>query len=41
MDIVSTDMANAISTNVSTSCYGKNVRYKIDCYILDTVTINN
>ena len=37
MDIVSTKMTNTIATNVSITCHNKKVRYKIDCYILDTV----
>ena len=37
MDIVSTKMRDTIPTNLSISSDDKNVRYKIDCYILDTV----
>ena len=43
MYIVSTKMANTIATNVtstaSVNCHSKNVRYKIDCYILHTVLL--
>ena len=39
MDIVSKNMTNTISTNVSTSYDGKNVRSKMDCYILHTVLV--
>ena len=34
MYIVSTNVANTISANVSTNSDNKNVRYKIDCHIL-------
>ena len=37
IDIVSTKMTNAITTNVPINFDGKNIRYKIDCYILHTV----
>ena len=37
MDIVSTNVANNISRNVSTNSDGKKVRYKIDCYINDHI----
>ena len=37
MDIVSTKMANTIATNASIKFHNKKLRYKIDCYILQTV----
>ena len=37
--IVSTNMTNTISANVSTNSNGKKVRYKMDCYIFHTVLI--
>ena len=39
MDIVSTDMTNAIRTNMSANSDGKKKRYKMDCYILHTVLL--
>ena len=39
MDIVSTKMTSTIETNASINCHNKNVRYKIDCYILHTVLL--
>ena len=39
MDIVSTEMTNAIATNVSVNYHNKKVRCKIDCYILHTVLL--
>ena len=36
MDIVSSNLPNTITTNLSTNSVAKKVRYKIDCYILDT-----
>ena len=39
IDIVSTKMANTIATNASINSYGKNVRYKIYCYILRIVLL--
>ena len=41
--IVSTQMTNTIATNaistVSINCHNKKVRYKIDCYILQAVSL--
>ena len=39
MDIISAIMTNTIATNVSRNSDDKNVRYKIDCYTLDTVLL--
>ena len=39
MEIVSTKKTNTVTTNVSTNFEDKNVRYKIDCYILHTVLL--
>ena len=43
MNIVSKKMTNTIATNatstVSISCHNKKVRYKIDCYVLQTVLL--
>ena len=39
IDIVSTKMENTIATNASINSYGKNVRYKIYCYILRIVLL--
>ena len=39
MDIASTEMTNAIATNKSINSYDKEVRYKIDCYILRIVLL--
>ena len=36
MDIASTKMTNTIATYVSIKTHNQKVRYKIDCYILDT-----
>ena len=32
-------MTNNIATNLSVNCHAKKVRYKIDCYILNTVLL--
>ena len=37
-DILSTKKTNAIVTNVTKNCRSKKVRYKIDYYILHTVS---
>ena len=37
--IVSTNVSNTISTNVSTNSDGERVRYKINCYILHAVLV--
>ena len=39
MDIVSTKKTNTIATNVSINCHTNKVRYKTDCYILNTVSL--
>ena len=39
MDIVSTKVTNTIATNMSINSDNKNVRYKIDCYILKRVLL--
>ena len=39
MENVSTKITNTIATNVSTNFEDKNVRYKVDCYILHTVLL--
>ena len=39
MDIVSTKMTNTIVANVSINSDDKKVRYKIDCYIWNTVLL--
>ena len=39
MENVSTKITNTIATNVSTNFEDKNVRYKIDCYILHTILL--
>ena len=39
IDIVSTKIANTIATDVPINSDDKKVRYKIDCYILNTVLL--
>ena len=39
MDIISTNTTNSIAANVSINCHTKQVRYKIDCYILHAVLL--
>ena len=39
MNIVSTKMTNTIAKNVSINSYDKEVRYKINCFILHTVLL--
>ena len=39
MGIISTNVVNTTSTNVSTNSDGKKVRYRIDCYILQRVLL--
>ena len=39
VDVVSAKRTNTIATNVSINCHSKKVKYKIDCYILQTVLL--
>ena len=39
MDTVSTRMTNTIVTNASINDHNKKVRYKMDCYILQTILL--
>ena len=39
MDIVSIKMTNTIATNEWINCHDKQLRYKMDCYILHTVLL--
>ena len=39
MGIISTNVVNTTSTNVSTNSGGKKVRYRMDCYILQRVLL--
>ena len=39
MGIISTNVVNTTSTNVSTNSDGKKVRYRMDCYILHRVLL--
>ena len=39
MDVVSTNVTNTVSKNVSTNPGDKKVRYTMDCYILHTVLL--
>ena len=39
VNTVSRNKTNTISTNVSTNFNGKNIRLKMDCYILHTVLL--
>ena len=36
MNVVSSNLSNTITTNLSTNSVAKKVIYKTDCYILDT-----
>ena len=38
-DIASTKKTNTITANVTENCHGEKVRYKIDCYFLNTVLL--
>ena len=39
MDIVSTNVTNTLSANVSANSELKKVRYKMDCYIVHTILL--